>query len=428
MKKVRNLFAIVVCLALIGALIAGCGGSSKSNNGGDPTPTPGGSTSSWIETFDKVPNGISIRPVDADSRVSTLDNPDSFLYGNMSGDIIAGTTAGGTGTIDLRGTEAGKEGNSQRMAFVVPGLSAASAPVLKLTIKNDNGSGSAVAGLTIFVGDSYSTSGNPGVTGHRAHGAFAISNTSYQVVEIPLNTSFLVTNMIQIRPVVGTSSTDAAGIYIDKIEVTGVPETGSTPTPTPTPSTEPTPTPIPDPLYVFTEFSENFDGATTETFFTNGYKPLVSDSTKPMFYSTGGTSVTTIEDIEGNKALKLGSSARFTIGQTVQEKDNTAAGVYPKGEFDLSKPYKISFKVVDVLSDGTKKFQVYVDNNTTGGANSYHGGSTTSRIYSENLATHTAGNTVEITSSVGTTRSFIQLRVETTAGYITIDDLVIEYQ
>jgi len=89
----------------------------------------------------------------------------------------------------------------------------------------------------------------------------------------------------------------------------------------------------------------------------------------------------------------------------------------------LSKPYKISFKVLDVKGNPSKKLQVYVDNNTTGMANSPHGGA--SRLYSMELSSIKAGSTVEIQGSVGTANSFIQLRVES-EGTVVIDDLVIE--
>ncbi len=433
MRKVRNLLVVVFCLALIGAMIAGCGGSSKPS-GGDPTPTPGGSTTSWIETFDGVPDGTSIIPADQDSRVLSLDNKDSFLFvNNPAGDIWAGTSEGGTGTIALDNRTAATAtdaSQSRRMAFVAPGLKSATNPKLKLTIKN-LGSQS----IVIKVGNAVSTSDS---TGQNAYGPISVPNTSYQVIEVSLGSP--TTEVIQLRPLVGTSGTGAQGIYIDKIEVTGLPDTGgipapitsTDPTPAPTTSSDPSPSPssTPEPLYAFTRFSDSFN-VVDNNLFTIAYKTLTSDSSKSMYYSTGGSSNTTIVDVSTvpvDKAIKIGSGARFTIGQTVQEKDTTAVGVYPNGEFDLSKPYKISFKVVDVLGDGTKKFQVYVDNNSTSAGNSYHEGSTTSRIYSENLASHTVGNTVEILSSVGTTRSFIQLRVETTNGYITIDDLVIEYQ
>ncbi len=223
MKKVRNLFAIVVCLALI----AGCGGGSKKSNGnGGGKPPVGGDTTSWIETFDKVPDGTDIR---ADQ--SKLDKPNSFSPDFMQTDakFFVGTSVGGPGTLaldnrkTLEGLGDDKGVNSLRFAFDIPGLSAAINPKLILTIKNDNGSGQAVEGLKINVGDSFSTGGNPGVSGHRAHGEYFITNSAYEEVVIDLNTSFINTERIQIRPVVGTSGNAAAGIYIDKIEVTGIP-------------------------------------------------------------------------------------------------------------------------------------------------------------------------------------------------------------
>lgn len=246
MKKLQIGVLGIFCLVLIGALIAGCGGgSSRKSNGNNPTPvptTPGGVTSSWIETFNNVPTGTDIQ-----ANQSTLDNPTDFTATNMAGPIYAGTTEGGAGSIALdnrTGATAAQGANSQRIAFTVPGLSSATTPALKLTVKNLN-----AAPVTLLIGDSYSATGNPGVSGQRAHGTVDIpSSSTYSVVSVSLNTSLTNTNMIQIRPtVIGsdgkTTSNGAGGIYIDKIEVTGVPS-GSNGTPSPTPTTvAPTPTP-----------------------------------------------------------------------------------------------------------------------------------------------------------------------------------------
>lgn len=126
----------------------------------------------------------------------------------MSGNIIAGTTVSGNGAITLANI---------RMAFTVPGLGSALSPKLKVTIKNDDGTGTAVPSLTLAVGDSYSTGGSVGATGHRAHGVYAVTNTTYQVLTVTLNTSFISTNTLQFRGLVGTNGT--AGLHIDKIEV-----------------------------------------------------------------------------------------------------------------------------------------------------------------------------------------------------------------
>lgn len=244
MKK-RTWFLAILCTVLIGALIAGCGGGSSHKSGSNPTPvptTPGGDASSWIETFNNVPAGTNIQ---ADQ--STLDNPTSFTSTNMLGPTYVGTTEGGAGSIalDNRANATDPQGaNSLRIAFTVPGLGSATAPLLKLTIKNLN-----AATVTLFIGDSYGTASNSNGSGQKAHGTVDIpSSSTYSVVSVNLNTGFTNTNMIQFRPtVIGSdgkaTSNNAGGIYIDKVEVTGVPS-GSNGTPSPTPTTvAPTPTP-----------------------------------------------------------------------------------------------------------------------------------------------------------------------------------------
>lgn len=162
-------------------------------------------------------------------------------------------------------------------------------------------------------------------------------------------------------------------------------------------------------------FSENFDAATTESFTTSDYKALPDDPTLPMYKKTGGT--LTIE----SGALTV-VSGRFTIG----DKGTATTGTtQPNGTFDLSKPYKVSFKVTVIGgTDITKTLQVYVDNNTTSGSNSIHGSS--SQILKRAGNTLAVDEVIELTPSVGTKTSFIQIRTETGLT-VTIDDLVIEY-
>ena len=160
--------------------------------------------------------------------------------------------------------------------------------------------------------------------------------------------------------------------------------------------------------------SEDFSAKDTETFFSAAYKSLATDASKPLYLVTAGSPVV------ANGTLTLEGS-RFTIGAL--DVTPTTAGSTPGGTLDLSKPYKISFKVLEVKGNPGKKLQVYVDNNTTGMANSPHGGA--SRLYSTELSAIKAGSTVEIQGAVGTANSFIQIRTESEA-IVVIDDLVIE--
>lgn len=160
--------------------------------------------------------------------------------------------------------------------------------------------------------------------------------------------------------------------------------------------------------------SEDFSAKDLDTFFSAAYKSLQNDPSKPMYIATGG------ECVIENGTFTLGNS-RFTIGAL--DKEPTTATTTPGGTLDLSKPYKISFKVLAVDGNLTKKLQVYVDNNTTGMANSPLGGA--SRVLSVPLSEVKAGTTIEIKPEVGTANSFIQLRVES-EGSVVIDDLLIE--
>lgn len=169
-------------------------------------------------------------------------------------------------------------------------------------------------------------------------------------------------------------------------------------------------------------FKEDFNTATTEEqFFSPAYRSLPGAPDKPMYFLTGGH----VEFSDGHITLGTGGKGgRYTVGQTEQEADTTASGVEPKGIFDLSKPYKISLKVIGVGGTLSKKFQIYVDNNSTKSDQSYHGSA--SKVYEKLLSDLSANEIVEIRPAVGTNHSFIQIRVES-EGVITIDDLVIEY-
>lgn len=192
-------------------------------------------------------------------------------------------------------------------------------------------------------------------------------------------------------------------------------------------------------------FHENFDSAIdTLGFFSAGYKSLNTDTSLPLYYATGGfidnetgtVSPTSTSWLTGddNRKLQLGNG-RFTIGQTRLEVNTTTADPNEStwGEFDLSRPYKISFCVTSVSTPSASNFELYVDNNTTGGNNSRYGAGNASRILQ--VATHTLvpGQRQEVlvpgTSGVqiGSEHSFLQFRVSS-GGWAVLDDLIIEYQ
>lgn len=191
-------------------------------------------------------------------------------------------------------------------------------------------------------------------------------------------------------------------------------------------------------------FHENFDGAVnTRGFFSADYHGLNSDSSVPFYYATGGfldeegnpsPTATSWITADANRKLQIGNG-RFTLGQTRLEAGTTTAdsSIPTWGEFDLSKDYRLSFCVTQVSSPSGSNFEIYVDNNTTGGNNSRYGAGNASRIFQ--VATHTLipGQRHEVLvpattggTLIGTATSFLQFRVSS-GGFAVIDDLVIEY-
>ena len=148
----------------------------------------------FLETFDNVPNGSNIN--DASVR-SYLDNPDTIVN-------ISGTMKVYDGVLEM---------SSQRFALRIPGLENAAFPVLRITIKNDNGSGGTVTNLELAVGSQYSSGG----TEFTAHGTYPITDNQFQVLEIALNKNYTHTGILNFRGIVNKSGT--AGLYIDTIEV-----------------------------------------------------------------------------------------------------------------------------------------------------------------------------------------------------------------
>lgn len=148
------------------------------------------------ETFNNVPDGTNIN----DDKTA-LDNPDSFVQAN-GGIVVTG------GIIELK---------HRRMELSIPGLAQATNPVLKLVIKNDNGNGEPVDGLVLYIGNSYTTSGKVGESGHRAYGEYSVDSSDFITLTIPLNTEFTNTERIQFRPTLNGSSTNAEGFFIDEI-------------------------------------------------------------------------------------------------------------------------------------------------------------------------------------------------------------------
>ncbi|TCT15355.1 pectate lyase [Natranaerovirga pectinivora] len=162
-------------------------------------------------------------------------------------------------------------------------------------------------------------------------------------------------------------------------------------------------------------YSDDFLGVTSGNLFTTSYKSLPNDPSKPMYLKTGGTV------IAGSSTVTL-DGGRMTIGAL--STSSTSSSSTPGGVFDLSGNYRIVLNVSSKGGTSSKKFQVYVDNNTTSQSNSIHGGA--SKVYEETIGNLSTGNII-IDSNIGTQNSFIQIRTES-GGSVTINEVRIETQ
>ncbi|HEX7763276.1 MAG TPA: hypothetical protein VF433_06670, partial [Cellvibrio sp.] len=138
-------------------------------------------------------------------------------------------------------------------------------------------------------------------------------------------------------------------------------------------------------------FSETFEGATENNFYTT-YR--VNGSGQSLYKKSGGTPAF------NDGAVTL-AGARFTIGEAGKD-------------LDLSRPYRISFDVIQAVGSG--KIQIFVDSASTSGT----------RIFNESASTLASGQRFVLNAETGTATSFIQIRAESSAT-LTFDNLVIEY-
>ncbi|WP_043319609.1 fibronectin type III domain-containing protein [Microbulbifer sp. HZ11] len=188
-------------------------------------------------------------------------------------------------------------------------------------------------------------------------------------------------------------------------------------------------------------FEENFNGVglvedsdTEDTnFFDAAYRAQSGDASKPMFNVTSGGSRITVAG--GTLALH---NARFSIGDALHGTDTAETDTAGRGDLDLSKPYVISFDVVENpnVSLDSGKCQVYVDNNTSSSGKSVHGGD--SKVFEAYAAVMADGDqpegTVTIASDpdahIGTANSFLQIRCDsgTEDKAVVIDNFKVSYQ
>lgn len=175
------------------------------------------------------------------------------------------------------------------------------------------------------------------------------------------------------------------------------------------------------PVYIY---QANFN-LTKDLFFgSNGpaVQTLGAASEIPMHFIAGGGSGITLE--EGG--IRLASGGRFTIGQVVAPnidgvltQTNTAStDMSVNGVLDLSGYYKIIINIASA-PDNMGLFQVFLDNNTTAGANSIHQTTANSRLINRTVSTITDGEEIVYEMSAnrrGTATSFIQLRADSAVG------------
>ncbi len=165
-------------------------------------------------------------------------------------------------------------------------------------------------------------------------------------------------------------------------------------------------------------FEEDFDEATTKTLLTTGYRALPDHPDIAMFHSSAVSRTAVVDG-----ALQF-RGAVFSIGNTTPTVATTSGDASVTGIFDMSQEYTVSFCFVGHTGDGTRRLQVQVDNNTSGGANSMHGNA--SRIFNQPVQNLTPNTVYSVTSSVGTEQSFFALRMEDGADTL-IDNVHFEH-
>lgn len=164
--------------------------------------------------------------------------------------------------------------------------------------------------------------------------------------------------------------------------------------------------------------TETFTLASGAHFFTSDYRALAS-SGEPFYHRLSGNPVFE------NGALWL-AGARFSLGNTLPAQQTTSSDSRAYGELDLRQPYRISFCLLGAEVTGdNKRLLVYVDNNTTAGANSYLGAA--SVLLAVAVDSLTPGQRIVVDANSASANSFIQLRSESGASVL-MDDLWLGYQ
>lgn len=189
------------------------------------------------------------------------------------------------------------------------------------------------------------------------------------------------------------------------------------------------------------ELIEEFS-TTTADFFTSSYQSLSKElSDKPLYVKTGGSPV--LDSDAGTLTL---AGARFSVGNAAEDllRQTTESDTFSTGIYNISEGFTLSFDVI--AHNGAGSLSLYVDNNTTGQANSVHGapskfygkdinednnpvGQTFTYTYvpGQDVVTGTDLTHIDARGVLDTsiTNSFFQFRTDS-AGSITIDNLKID--
>lgn len=213
--------------------------------------------------------------------------------------------------------------------------------------------------------------------------------------------------------------TDSSGsITLDNLRIDTV--AGAVEPPEPV-DPEPDPDPVDPPTIPSTGLpvQYSFAGVSEDVFSTNfaAIENAAGESVA-MFTITGG-SVTQVET-----GIQL-DGGRFTMGNTEPDVTSSPDDTSSTGALDLSRPYNVIFDVISAEdSEGNNKFQIYVDNNTSGSANSYLGSD--SRFFNELVLDLVPGTTYTVPGTVASKNSYLQFRTES-GSIVVIDNIRVEY-
>ena len=209
----------------------------------------------------------------------------------------------------------------------------------------------------------------------------------------------------------------SATITIDNLKIETVADAVD-----PVPPVEPEPTEPEEPEVIPSvplPLSYTFAGESEDIFSTNfAAIENAAGEQVAMFTITGG-SVTQIDT-----GIQL-DGGRFTLGNTEPDTQSSSDDTSSTGALDLSRPYNVIFDVISAEdSEGDNKFQIYVDNNTSGSANSHLGSD--SRFFNEPVLDLVPGTTMTVEGQIATPNSYLQFRTES-GSIVVIDNIRIEY-